>query len=219
MGVKRSRSSVKKTNSKDSDAKKRKLYKSGQNLMGSDYCIATFLTGESCNATRICAQVPYCKKHMDNGDPSLKVVKHPKYGKTLVAARDLPARYHMGLYGARKSKAEMSEENMNWAFETAECGFIDPHGYEAQVKYCQCPGPTEIVTVGFSQLKELITKKAKLGSMLFMTKRDIPKNHQLVMMYAEDEKSTNSFFKERGIVRKDVGTDKYPCFRKASRRK
>jgi len=202
---------------KESDAKRTKpaqVYQSGQHTISTGLCLATFLDGKPCPGVRANPYVPYCQKHIDQGDPSLKVVKHPKYGKMLVAARNLPSNYHMGLYGARKTKKQMSDDNMNWAFETAQFGFIDPDGYEAQLKYCQCPGPNEIVTVGFSSIHELIDKTSKMGSMMFKTKRALPKKHQLVMMYSDSVSATDTFFRERGITRADVGTPEYPCFRK-----
>eukprot|EP00397_Hematodinium_sp_SG-2012_P010267 GEMP01010376.1.p1 GENE.GEMP01010376.1~~GEMP01010376.1.p1 ORF type:complete len:428 (+),score=64.22 GEMP01010376.1:351-1634(+) len=202
----------------DSPAKKARLvYKSGQNLTASGLCLATFLNGTPCCSPAFNAYVPYCKKHMDNGDPSIKVVKHPKFGKMLVAVRDLPGKYYMALYGNRKNKKDVSDANMNWAFETASSGFIDPDGYESQVKYCQCPGPHEVVTVTFAAKSELVSMKSPTGSMIFITNRPVPKNYQLVMMYNDSEKSTNEFFADRNIKRCDVGTPEYPCMRKKIR--
>merc|ERR1712194_1007340 len=50
--------------------------------------------------------------------------------------------------------------------------------------------------------------------MLFQTTLPVPKNHQLVMMYAESEKATEGFFKERGLTRCDVWTKEYPTILK-----
>ena len=43
--------------------------------------------------------VPYCLECLQNGDPSLKVADHPKFGKILVAARDLPKGYLAAWWG------------------------------------------------------------------------------------------------------------------------
>ena len=52
------------------------------------------------------------------------------------------------------------------------------------------------------------------GCMTFLTTKEIPKNHQLVMMYADSEKAANEFFKSRGMTRCDVWTAKYPTLLK-----
>ncbi len=46
--------------------------------------------------------VPLCRTHMSSGDGALKVVKHPTFGKILVARWDLPKGYRMVYWGYRK---------------------------------------------------------------------------------------------------------------------
>jgi len=191
---------------------------SGQHSVKSGLCIATNLNGEPCPKIAHASKVPYCTECMKNGDPSLKVVKHKKFGKQLVAARDLPPKYYMALYGDLKDEKDMEEENKNWGFQTEDNMFIDPKKYDAQIKFCQCPGPNEMVTVALAPEAEYVNKNESMGSMIFVTRREIPKNHQLVMMYCVDEKTTEMFFKERGIERKDVGSKEYPCFTKKKSR-
>merc|ERR550534_2133739 len=83
------------------EGKKLRCYASGQNQVESGLCIATFLDGTPCNEPVFHEFVPYCALHMEHGDPSLQVTRHPnrKLGKMLIAKRDLPARYYMGLFG------------------------------------------------------------------------------------------------------------------------
>jgi len=156
---------------------------------------------------------------MKNGDPSLEIVPHPRFGKMLIAKRDLPKGYKMALWGDVVKDHDMPEEDREWGFETADGWFINPKQYQkgAQLQFCQCPGPNEKVTVTFARpclmMEDMSGKKKateKYAAMLFTTLLPVPKNHQLVMMYAESEKATESFFKERGLTRCDVYTDKYP---------
>merc|ERR1712194_727095 len=139
------------------------------------------------------------------------------------AKRDLPKGYRMALFGDVTSNEEMPDPDREWGFETADGWFINPrkHMKGAQLQFCQCPGPNEKVTVTFASphlMMENMAKKTKstekYASMLFVTNQEIPKNHQLVMMYAENEKATEGFFKERGLERCDVYTDKFPTILK-----
>ena len=57
-------------------------YGSGQNSMNSDLCMATMLNGSPCMEKKAAKNVPYCAKCWDSGDPSLAVVKHPRFGET-----------------------------------------------------------------------------------------------------------------------------------------
>ncbi len=68
-------------------------YASGQNSMNSALCVATYTNGKPCMKPKAHLNVPYCESCMKTGDPSLGVVKHPRFGKMLVARRDLPAKY------------------------------------------------------------------------------------------------------------------------------
>ena len=53
----------------------------GQNSIYSDLCIGTYLNGKSCDELRVGACVPYCKKCVEEGDPSIGVVQHPRFGE------------------------------------------------------------------------------------------------------------------------------------------
>lgn len=201
-------------------------YKSGQHTMKSGYCIAMNRDGTNCMHKQSDAFVPYCKECMKNGDPSMAVEKHPKFGLCLVAKRELPKNYYTALWGEVQTNKEMPEVDTEWGFETCDGDFINPRasnkeGYCSQIQYCQCPGPNERVTITFgqphswmedlSQCKDKSQKKHKYGSFIFVTACDVPKNHQLMMMYAEDAKSTDKFFEERGIVRSDIGFKARPA--------
>merc|ERR1740139_449570 len=66
-----------------------RLMKTGQHQIVGNGCIATTLQGKPCPARRTESHIPYCKSCMATGDPSLKVVPHPKFGKCLIARRKL----------------------------------------------------------------------------------------------------------------------------------
>lgn len=202
----------------------------------------------------------------------------------VAAKRDLPKGYMTALWGKIVPAAYMKKEDEEWGFETPEQDFINPVKYPgSQTQFCQCPGPNECVTVGWTpnpslfmtddateklnkisslfkkiniktgakkekgfvkyakndnvvlskKTQEEVNKLQKSmdaewkqfqnfdfedghGCFTFQTTKDIPKNHQLVMMYAESEKSANEFFEVRGLTRCDVYTSKYPTILKKS---
>ena len=81
------------------------------------------------------------------------------------------------------------------------------------MKYSQCPGPHEKVTLAFSHPylvaapeKEREEGDGKMASMMFKLTKAVPKNGQLNMMYASSEKEVDGFFAERGLTRCDVWT-------------
>lgn len=151
---------------------------------------------------------------MERGDPSLSVKEHPKYGKILVAARDLPKGYYVAWWGVLKNEKALPDKNWEWALRTAH-GMVDATGCPgSQLQFCACPGPNELSTINFAQASEALLTKDRKTCLIFSTLRDIPKNHQLTMMYNYDEATTNEFFEERGLTRADVGTKKYPALRK-----
>jgi hypothetical protein len=144
------------------------------------------------------------------------VVDHPKFGKCLIARRRLPKGYTVAWWGRRIGKKKLPEKNWNWALET-EKGIIDavPFRKGSQLQFCQCPGPSEKATIDDHprQYSKLLAAKKKT-CLLFGTLCDIPKGYQLTMMYNYDDKSTEEFFQERGIVRQDVGCKQLPALKK-----
>jgi len=189
----------------------------GQHFPCGKLCIATSAKdGRPCPSSRATPNVPYCQACMRRGDASLKVVKHPRFGYILIAARDLPKGYYAGWWGKLIANKNLPEANAEWALST-KSGMIDALPYNgSQLKYSACPGPHEVPTVNFAPNHSSLLGKTKGAqtTMLFWTLRPVPKGTQLTMMYNEDEKSTEVFFKERGIERKDVGTNRYPAIRK-----
>lgn len=192
------------------------LMATGQNKPSSGLCISTLLSGEPCPG-KIAENdfVPYCASCRKTSDPSVKVTDHPKFGKILVAARDLPAGYRMAWWGTRTTKKEIPEAHMEWALDTP-VGLIDarPHQGGSFLQFSACPGPNELTTVWMGPNTDLLMKKAPKTCMLFSTRMPVPKNHHLAMMYNESVKTTDEFFAERGLVRGDVGTTKFPALRK-----
>lgn len=196
-------------------------YASGQNSMSSPACIATHTNGTRCMAPKASPNVPYCATCMKKGDPSLGVVKHPRFGKMLVANRDLPDKYYMGLFGQIQVRGEMCRADDEWGFETADGTSINPVKFPgAQVQYSQCPGPHEKVNLNWAKPHCFIDVENRdqdpHGSMMFTTTKPVKKNFQLMMMYSENQTMANEFFEERGLTRCDVYTKKYPTEMRAS---
>lgn len=160
--------------------------------------------------------MPYCKKCFQAGDPSLKAVKHPKFGMILIATRDIPKGYYVGWWGKLlKKKSEMPRKHMEWALETTK-GMVDAVPYKgSQLQFCACPGPNEVPTIDFAPNSDCLLKRGEpMGTAVFRTLKAVPRGYQVDMMYNKDEKSTDIFFREQGIKRGDVGTKKHPALRK-----
>jgi len=209
---------VKEAISKQPPRSVRKFTKHGQNIPSGQYCVATTLQGRPCARFRISRGVPYCSHCASKGDPSLRVKDHPKFGKILIAARDLPRGYYAGWWGDVRSKKQMTRKAMEWALETSTIPmkYIDatPH-MGSQLQFSACPGPNEVATINFcGNFDCILDVKEPKTSLLFSTLREIPKDHQITMMYNKDEQSTDEFFRALGICRADVGTPRYPAIRK-----
>merc|ERR1712232_140304 len=158
-------------------------------------------------------------KCLKSGDSSLKVRQHPKYGKILTAARQLPKHYYVAWWGTVVPSSKLPKEKEEWALRTP-VGMIDATSHKgSQLLFCACPGPAERPTVNFAPNQAaLLAKKTPLCGVIFRTLHSIPRNHQLTMMYDEDAKTTDQFFKERGIVRANVGTARFPALRRSDAR-
>merc|ERR1719443_1544802 len=174
----------------------------GQHTPSSGRCISTSLKGKPCLSPLPLDKhgnsdfVPYCAECRKNGDPSLLVTSHPKFGKILVARRDLPKGYRMAWWGDRTTTKALPEAHWEWALDT-HAGMIDarPHQGGSLMQFSACPGPTELTTVWMGpNSDQLLQKKEKLASMLFSTRMDVPKRHQLCMMYNESVSTTDEFF-------------------------
>jgi len=187
-------------------------------------CISTSLKGEPCHGLLpvknqkgdLCDMVPYCTTCRKQGDPSLRVTDHPKFGKILVAKRDLPKGYRMAWWGNRTTARKLPEPHWEWALDTQN-GIINARPYQkgSLLQFSACPGPHEKVTVWMGPRCDSNLDKSPLTCLVFSTTMPVPKNHHLSMMYNDSPKSTDEFFAERGIKRADVGTKKYPAIRKA----
>ncbi|CAE8603479.1 unnamed protein product, partial [Polarella glacialis] len=179
--------------------------------------LSTLKSGKACPCDRVNPLIPYCKKCCKSGDPSLKVCTHPKFGKILIALRDLPKPYYVAWWGKQLKRKDMPQKHMEWALQT-NTGMVDavPFKEGSMLQFCACSGPNEIPTIDFAPDSEILLKSRneKMAAVIFRTLRDIPRGHQVTMMYNTNEKTTNEFFKEQGIVRGDVGTPRYPCLRK-----
>lgn len=196
-----------------------RLSRAGQNPVVGTGCIATKVSGSPCPNLRVESHMPYCKSCLCNGDPSLRVVKHPKFGRCLIATRKLKKGYVCAWWGDRVGKNKLPAKSWEWALES-RFGVIDavPHKKSSFMQFCQCVGPSERPTIDDcpTYYEALLARKEKT-CLLFSTMCEVPKNHQLTMMYNKDEKTTNEFFQERGLTRADVGCRQYPALKKRGR--
>jgi hypothetical protein len=194
----------------------------GQHVPTSGRCISTLLNGCPCQGELpITDSVPYCPSCRKTGDPSLGVVDHPKFGKILIARRELPPGYWISWWGARQTSKTLPDKSWEWVLQTPE-GLIDarPHQGGSQLQFSACPGPDELTALWMGPNSEaLLTghKKDKLLGCLFTTRMTVPKNYNLTMMYNTSIKTTDDFFAEKGITRANIGTPKYPALRKAGK--
>jgi len=219
--VKQARGASKKRAAKDIPTTKGRTLKWGQHAPSSGRCISTSLKGAPClqelplDKKDRSDNVPYCAKCRKTGDPSLLVKDHPCFGKILVAARKLPKGYRMAWWGNLTTMKKLPEPDWEWALDTGR-GIINARPYQkgSLLQFSACPGPREKVTVWMGPNADGNLTKAPQTCLLFSARMDVPKNHQLTMMYNDSIKETEEFFRERGITRSDVGTKKYPCLRK-----
>lgn len=184
---------------------------SGQNSYASGLCMSTQLSGARCMSKQGKRFVPYCVSCMKTGDPSLGVVNHPRFGKTLICLRALPLGYRLGLWGDLQKDADMPDEDGEWGFEFARGKNINPVKYPGSVvQFSQCPGPNERISIGWATAYLHTDLVSKLGCIMFETKHGVQKNQQLNMMYSGTQSEADSFFAERGLTRCDVYTPQYP---------
>lgn len=196
------------------EAKARKLTAAGQPFLSEGLCLATSRQGVPCLRPRGEDGVPYCRQHMKTGDPSFRVVTHPMAGKILVAARDLPQRYRIALWGQLKNKKDMTQKAQEWAFTIDRNQQLDPTKEKGSlVQFCPCAGPSEIAAV--TPVSGGTYRGKKYGCWVFETNQRLQQNWQLTMQYGSNSKESEDFFAERGIKRCDVGTPKYPALRRS----
>mmetsp|Transcript_20328 Transcript_20328/g.54303 ORF Transcript_20328/g.54303 Transcript_20328/m.54303 type:complete len:223 (-) Transcript_20328:327-995(-) len=189
------------------------LTKSGQHSLRSGLCIATSREGKPCCRGTSVKGVPYCEAHMLRGDPSLRVAEHPKCGKILVAARDLPRGYRVVLWGRLCRRKNMSPEALEWGFELMGTWMLDPTGNPGSlVQFCACPGPGEIAALWTDGAGR---QGKEFGSRTFVLPFGLTRNWQATMQYGDNTYASDEFFKDRGLVRMDVGTKRYPAMRRA----
>ena len=188
-------------------------------------CIATQLDGSCCSCLSLpYSCVPYCEEHLKkNGDPSLSVEQHPRFGFMLVAKRDLPKGYRVAVYGKSMTAAQMpdDEKELRHEFNKKLSGgnkewispIYFPHG---QGQYIQCPGPNELPNVDYVQVSRkdgddyrYVKNDEENGCMLYETIREVPKGYQLCYLYEDNEKLSDTFFEERGLTRCDVHTTQF----------
>merc|ERR1719359_1644989 len=107
---------------------------------------------------------------MQDGDPSLRVVNHPKAGKILVAARSLPKGYRMALWGRMVKENRLSEKAKEWAFEVMKKWYLDPTKFKgSKVQFCPCAGPGEVAAITPCAGSMYRGEDMKYGSWTFKT--------------------------------------------------
>lgn len=189
------------------------LTPAGQARVATSACIATSRTGKPCLRGTAADGVMYCASCMKSGDPSFRVASHPRAGKILVAARDLPKGYKVALWGQLKRSRDVKKENMEWAFIISKGQMIDPVSEKGSlVQYCPCAGPNEVAVV--TPIAGHTYGGDKYASWVFKLNRRVPRNWQITMQYGDNSKGSDEFFAERGIRRCDVGTRAHPAFRR-----
>lgn len=133
-------------------------------------------------------QVCIQNQGMMKGDPSLKAVKHPKFGKILVATRNLPKGYYAAWWGKLCPKKQVPFKRMEWALETSK-GMVDAIPYKgSQLKYCACPGRSRITTYSLQLqlltfwLKDWVTGPSELPTIDFAPNSVAASDHFLTRM-------------------------------------
>jgi hypothetical protein len=163
--------------------------------------------------------IPYCKKCLQHGDPSVKVLPHPTVpmiGNILVATRDLPAGYRFVYWGSRKIGKEaaklMDDDDriIEFLYGRKPCGSIEPGPHKGCVlQMAGNPGPNEY--------PNMVTTPEHFGAMsddlvgcMYHLIHDVPKGHQIAHNYGKQ------WFKDRKITPLDIGTPEYPMIPKLS---
>jgi len=192
-----------------------RLTNAGQHFASSGLCIATSKKGKPCCDPVHEPGVPFCKRCMVSGDPALKVRGHPRAGKILVAARDLPAGYKVPLWGRLTKKRDMTEKAMEWGFDLSTGWFLDPTKCPGSlVQFCPCPGPNEVAVITGQPRCATTDKRRQYGAWTFLLTRPVKRDFQITLQYGVNSKDSDAFFAERGIVRLDVGTKANPAYRR-----
>jgi len=188
-----------------------------------EQCIAYCRNGKRCTGTierpwsnRVnAAPVPYCKRCLNHGDGSLKVVKHPVCGKILIARHGLPKGYRIIYHGARRTsgrdddKVDWDEDRTLWFYPEGSGrsnGYIDPTDYKGStLQFAACVGPGELVNI--SQNNRGYGRKGHdYAGMEYVTRMPVPAGTQLVHDYGAE------WWKDRPeLKRGNVGTRKYPA--------
>jgi len=139
----------------------------------------------------------------------------------LITKRDLKKGYLVAWWGRRIGKKRLPAKNWEWALESRR-GVIDavPFRRGSQLQFCQCPGPSEKPSIDYAKpgVRDALLANRPKMCLLFATLCDIPKGHQITMMYNKDEKTTQEFFEERGLVRANVSAPKCPALKKTTRK-
>ncbi len=194
-------------------------------------CWAHTLAGERCRSKVASREgepipIPYCDRHLRTGDGALRVVKHPLFGRALVARYDLPKSYRMAYWGKRGRCQACDVEdraisyyppdpttgsNIDRRVEGGRTlkrhnynGVLNPGGTGDVIQYAGCPGPNEKQNMR-STFQYFGLRNGKMGGLEFVTLMPVPKNTQFLHWYG------SGWWNERGIKRQDVGTKRYPA--------
>lgn len=188
------------------------------------HCLATITqpNGEviQCPECVPMGSVPYCTKHLENGDPAVKAVEHetiPELGKVLIATRDLPKGYRLifwGTFSEWNPELPMSD----FAMEILpHCGVIDPTKHKGSMaQYAACPGPDESrnlthvrgVKYGTCCSKYASKCRCTMGATVGVELelcQAVSKDALLLLHYRQ------GWFSTRDICRSNVGTAKHPA--------
>jgi hypothetical protein len=176
--------------------------------------------------------VPYCDRHLKNGDGALRIVSHPKVGKCLVARYNLPARYRIAFHGIRGKCSTSDKEDRSLSFYPpdpvsgsnfqAESGLrkrkinnyngvVNPKDTGDVMQFAACPGPSERQNLR-STFQYFGKRHGRLAALEFLTTEPVSRNAQLCFWYG------SGWWSARHVKRCDVGTESHPAPKRKQRK-
>jgi hypothetical protein len=132
-------------------------------------------------------------------------------GKTIVSSRNLKKGEIFFYWGKRVRKREIDKRSENYLL-TCRKKIIDPTCCtESVLQFANCPGKEELpclyITNAIVEGEREKTGEKMIGAKVLLT-TDVEKGQQLTYWYGK------GWFEERGIERRNVGSDLFPCRRR-----
>lgn len=132
-------------------------------------------------------------------------------GKTLVSKRRMEKGEVFFFWGKRVKKGEIDEKSRDYVL-TCRRKIIDPtRCAESVLQFANCPGKDELpclyITNTIVEGRREKTGEKMIGAKAVLT-TEVEKGQQLTYWYGK------GWFEERGIERRNVGSDLFPCRRR-----